>query len=520
MPSGPSLSSAGRVVSERDRVVASLEAGVLPGHPSRPTSHRVQGPERLVDGMDRRSRRGKGLSTLAAALSITVSIAIFAPAARSWFGDFRGFPAGPGPDAIATGNFGRDSIRDLAVANSNGVAILDGKGGGEFARPRTFPAGSIPTSLVSGRFNADDRPDLAVAALGGNEISILIGNGDGTFSGPTGFATAPFPQQVASGYFDSDSSLDLAATTQGGVSVLLGNGDGTFGSATEYGAGSVEARGIAVADLDRDLDLDIAFTDRDQNLVRILLGNGDGSFSDGGSKPTVGTGPASISIGDLDRDLDPDLVTANFGSNSISLLLGRGDGTFRAAKTFTVWSRNANQVWPNSVTVRDLNGDSVPDPVVTLQRAKAIAVLIGNGEGSFARTRLYPTGREPMGVAVGNLNRGTNPDLAVAARDSNSVSVLLNSGPSRRTVSLSWQLRNRKFSGRIKSSDPTCFRSQNVPIMKRRPGPDRTIAIAVTDRTGSFGFRRGARNGRYYAKVRAWSACRSDRSRVVTVRRD
>lgn len=60
-------------------------------------------------------------------------------------------------------------------------------------------------------------------------------------------------------------------------------------------------------------------------------------------------------MADINTDGLFDLITANAGSNDVSVLIGNGDGTFKAQQRFTVSS------FPKSVTVADLNGDSLPD---------------------------------------------------------------------------------------------------------------------------------------------------------------
>jgi hypothetical protein len=473
---------------------------------------------RKADRMNRPPNKGKTGFLVVALIAALGFLGSDVPAASAWFGPARDFPVGDRPASVANGDFNSDSKRDLAFARNTGeVTILLGNGAGRFGKPRDIPIGGSPVAIGVGQFNADRAPDLAVADSAGSRVVILLGNGNGTFGPPTGFATGSFPEDLAVGLLDTDMFPDLAVTTSNGVSVLLGNGDGTFGPAVGYGSGGSPA-GVAIGDLDGNSTGDIVYTDRDGNTAKMLLGSGDGTFAPGQTKPTIGTGPVRVAIGDLNRDLKPDLMTANFLSNSVSLLIGWGDGTFRNAKTFTIWTKNAFQVWPNSIVLRDLNLDGVPDPAVTMYRANAIAVMIGNGEGSFARTRLFDVGNSPMDAAIGTFNAGKDPDLAVANRFSNDVSILLNGGPEARNLTLSWQKLNRKFTGTLKSSDPTCVRKQRVTILKQRPGKDRAIVIAVTNRTGGYAYRTGARPGTYYARVRAWSACRFAKSRVVRVR--
>lgn len=136
-------------------------------------------------------------------------------------------------------------------------------------------------------------------------------------------------------------------------------------------------------------------------------------------------------VGNFNADARPDLALVDYFqyANSVSILLGKGDGSFGPAKQFSVGSS------PNSIAVGDINHDSRDDLAVTSSdHPKSVSVLLGKGNGSFGAATDFPTGAggfgSPTAVAIGNLNAGSNPDLAVAIRSSgggNRVAVLLNS---------------------------------------------------------------------------------------------
>ena len=84
---------------------------------------------------------------------------------------------------------------------------------------------------------------------------------------------------------------------------------------------------------------------------------------------------------------------------------------------------------PGAVALADLNGDGIPDLIVANSGGNNVLVYPGLGNGQFgprARTaaRGFFAGTDPVGVTVANLNG--QPDLVVADRGSNDVSVLLN----------------------------------------------------------------------------------------------
>src|SRR5205823_95576 len=114
-------------------------------------------------------------------------------------------------------------------------------------------------AVTEGDFNRDGVPDLAVADSGSGTVSVLLGNDDGTFQTALAFPAGNGPESVAIGDFNSDGELDLAVTNPGSatVSVLLGNGDGTFQAPLTFGAGG-GASSVALGDLNADGKLDLA----------------------------------------------------------------------------------------------------------------------------------------------------------------------------------------------------------------------------------------------------------------------
>ncbi|SRR6266498_2385977 len=143
-----------------------------------------------------------------------------------------------------------------------------------------------------------------------------------------------------------------------------------------------------------------------------------------GAKTDFGTGdrPHSVAVGDFNGDGKLDLAVANFDSNTVSILLGTGTGSF-GAKTDFGTGRGSN-----SVAVGDFNGDGKLD-LVAASGGATVSILLGTGTGSFGAKTDFGTGIGPASVAVGDFNGDGRLDLAVANQRSNTVSILLNTGP-------------------------------------------------------------------------------------------
>ena len=231
------------------------------------------------------------------------------------------------PTAVAVGDFNVDGNQDLAVTMSFGfsnvtpghVAVLLGNGSGGFGAPASYAVGGTPWSVAIGDFNNDTKLDLAVANNLVETVSVLLGDGAGAFGAATELAVAGKPGAVKIADFDSDGNADLAVAVSTSVvnnshvAILAGTGTGTFGPAVTFVLDRIngaEPNGIAVADLDGDLRLDLVISNGRTDNLFVLIGDGAGSFGVSNYFVTLGNQPAAVAAADLDGDLIPDLVAA------------------------------------------------------------------------------------------------------------------------------------------------------------------------------------------------------------------
>jgi hypothetical protein len=129
-------------------------------------------------------------------------------------------------NSIASGDFNRDGLLDIAIASAAGVDILLGMGNGHFGGEVLYPLASPAERIVAADFNGDGILDLA--ATNGAQISVFLGKGDGAFQTPSNFLVGDQAWGIAAADMNSDGRIDLVVATNSGFVVLLGNGAGGF----------------------------------------------------------------------------------------------------------------------------------------------------------------------------------------------------------------------------------------------------------------------------------------------------
>ncbi len=291
----------------------------------------------------------------------------------------------------------------------------------------TGAAGQFPTGLAVGDFNGDGKIDAAAAnygPTGGNSVSVLLGNGTGGFTGTTltiPLAAGTNPFGIATGVFNAAGFRDIVTGNFAGqsISYIAGNGDGTFKAPVnlptmDSAGGTHKIVQVAVGDLNGDSKQDIVAASGD-GTYSVFLGTGTGTFNALPSKsaltPIFGVAIANFDFGSGSK---PGLVFGAFAANRVAVLAGNGDGTF-AGPVFTLVGSNAPvAITPEFIATGDFNQDGKVDVATSNKDANTASVLLGNGNGTFQTATTFPSGATPLGIAAADLNKDNSVDLAVA----------------------------------------------------------------------------------------------------------
>ena len=180
-----------------------------------------------------------------------------------------------------------------------------------------------------------------------------------------------------------------------------------------------------LGDLNGDGKLDLVTSLFQTDSVSVQLGNGDGTFQ---AATTVlisaGFGPAECHLVSLRGNGTLDLIVASFNVNQIAVLLGNGNGTFQPPAFYTVGTSSNT---PTSLTTGDFNHDGKLDVAVANTGDNTISILTGNGSGALVVSGTpIGVGHDPEAIRAGDFNADGYSDLAVANYRDGTVTTLLN----------------------------------------------------------------------------------------------
>ncbi|MCX6121918.1 MAG: FG-GAP-like repeat-containing protein [Ignavibacteriales bacterium] len=351
-----------------------------------------------------------------------------------------------------------DGKPDLVVtnANSNTVSVFRNTSASgvmtasSFAPKVDFTTGSHPYGVAIGDVDGDGKPDLVVINANSNTVSVFRNTSSSgsittsSFAPKVDFTTGPSPVSVTICDVDGDGKPDLVVTNASSNTVSIFRNTSSsgvmmassFALKVDFTTGSYPY-GVAIDDVDRDGKPDLVVTNASSNTVSVFRNtssSGSITASSFASKVdfTTGTTPVGVAICDADGDGKPDLVVTNANSNTVSVFRNTSSSGVMTASSFALKVDFTTGLYPCGVAIGDVDGDSKPDLVVTNANSNTVSVFRNRSDSgvmtasSFAPKVDFTTGSYPYGVAIGDMDGDGKPDFVVTNANSNTVSVLRN----------------------------------------------------------------------------------------------
>jgi hypothetical protein len=412
-------------------------------------------PTRVIAGdLTVNSSDDTGLDDLVIANSLDNSVTIVFQTSPGVFDRALTRPVGIAPSDLALADVAGNGQLDVVVADqaSGDVSVLYNGVGHLFQtigrfRTDTGPYGIDPTqaqlgtsslaapvSLALNDFTGNGLNDLVVVNRGAHTLSVLQNEGLGGFLNPEAAMTtstsvgAQVPEQagpLVTGDFNRDGTADVAVLMQdlGQVWIFTGNGDGTFKRTFVIAAGD-QPTGIAEIVNAQTGFIDLLVGDQFGDILR-LEGNGDGTF-----RPGVSGDHTSLSA-QVFTGTDPTVVVADQADNLVNIQNAATSGPgFVPVSNVAPADTSITQLAPGAVQWIKLEGTSSPffDAVVLASGSNSVLVYHTIGLKNGVPVLSPPSspifvGDDPVGLTVAFLN-GSVPDMIVANKDSNDVSVI------------------------------------------------------------------------------------------------
>jgi hypothetical protein len=220
---------------------------------------------------------------------------------------------------------------------------------------------------------------------------------------------------------NGDGRLDVVAVSSLQViSVLFGDGTGKLGNRVDTMLPQVDIESFDIGDLNSDGCPDLAIA-QGNGPVLVYVGDCKGGFTHRASLTTLnGSMPVGpIAIRDVNRDGKLDLILGGGPSSHVSVFIGHGDGTFSSELQYGRGGTNPS-FYSLTMAVADFNNDGVLDIAVANQTPPGIAILFGNGDGTFRTPAILSSGTgSPIVLSAADINGDGVADLLFVPVDPN-----------------------------------------------------------------------------------------------------
>jgi hypothetical protein len=187
--------------------------------------------------------------------------------------------------------------------------------------------------------------------------------------------------------------------------------------------------------------------------------------------------PATMAVGDLNNDHALDVVVVNVLKRTISVFLGSAADGLISIGDFPAGGTG------HGIVIVDLDGDTIPDIILSEEESERLWFLHGNGDGSVSDPVRINSGHDPLGLAVGDLDGDGVVDLAVALSDEAGGRISLLHGHADATFDAPQVIDLDRGSTAVIIADFNGDKANDIAVSSNDPG---TVAILLNQGHGSF----------------------------------
>jgi hypothetical protein len=295
-------------------------------------------------------------------------------------------------------------------------------------RIESIPSEKRIASLVVADLNGDGRPDLAYYG-DPRELIVLYNQGSNTWSAPKRWPIDDgqlSANGLCTGDLNGDGRTDLVLLGENCVYLLPQKEDHTLGEPQKIPfSGSVKS--IQVVDIDGDGRSDLLLVNwEDRNPFRFRLQKQDGSLG-----PEIYFPAAPIRsywADNLEENKKTQVITIaqNSGRAQISEFTSKPadplSGSFREGQ-LQVWPLTRTDKARRGVLWADINGDGLPDLLVAEPESGQISLYLQQPDGSLAAPKTFPTLAGISDLAVADWNGDGKPEIFMLSADERQVGV-------------------------------------------------------------------------------------------------
>jgi hypothetical protein len=306
---------------------------------------------------------------------------------------------------------------------------------------------AIGINLVSADFNEDTGLDLAMSDAGPYFLDVLMlsNTGNRDFNVSHQYLTGGYNLAIAAADMDYDGDIDIISPFGDyekaiylRIGVSLNTGDGTFerGPTSNFEPGSASVFAPRISDFDCDGKMDVLW----MAAPKIALGYYDEDYFFTNVPPEgYNFESEKIRIADIDNDGLPDIVLDPTSTNNMYALFNDGNRIFNEIPVVIAFDDAINDL-----QLSDFNGDGFIDIVVASRDPNQTTIFINNGDRTFSRDDGFGFDREPLYLAVGDLDGDSDIDIVVITEDEPlvDINILWNNGDAEFTTSVSYHLTN------------------------------------------------------------------------------